>query len=165
LAIEVKFQNGKKYFREGEDDLWARGYVHESLYMRPSCYYCKYKTLPRISDISLGDFWGIQGVSKEDLFKGISLVMVNSAKGEDLFNKIKNDIFFERRSLDDAMKGNPSILINDFIGRKNELFFELLDSMSVSKSIKKCLENKAKIADLNPKTFIRRIYKFVRWYR
>jgi len=153
----------KKYFREGKDDFWVWAYVQEGMFMRPSCHYCRYKSLPRISDISLGDFWGIQGVSKEDLFKGISLVMVNSDKGEELFNKIKEDIFFERRSLDDAMKGNPSILINEFKGRKNDMFFELLDSMSVSKAINKCLKNNhVQTEGWNPKTLARRIYSLLR---
>ena len=162
LGIGIKFRNGREYFRKGKDDLWVRGYVQESLFTRPSCHSCKYKSLPRISDITIGDFWGIQGMKKEELFKGISLVMINSDRGEDLFNEIKEDIFFEKRDLDDLLEGNISILTNDPKGKNSELFFELLDSMSVSDSIKKCLKYKNSIAGRKPKAIAERIYPFAR---
>jgi Coenzyme F420-reducing hydrogenase, beta subunit len=140
LGLSVRFQNRREYFRKGTDDPWVRGYAKDSLFMRPSCHYCRYKSLPRISDITVGDFWGIQRVKKEDLFKGISLVMVNSEKGAALFDNIKSAIFFEQRSLDEAMKENPSMLMNDPESENSELFFACLDSMSVSKAVKKCLK-------------------------
>jgi coenzyme F420-reducing hydrogenase beta subunit len=141
LGFYVKFQNDEEYFRSGKDDLWVQGYLRENLYTRPSCHYCRFKTIPRVSDISLGDFWGIAGASKKEIFKGISLVMINSDKGEVLFNKIQPEIHFEHRSLEEAVYGNPSILQNVSTGKKSEAFFEQLGHMSVSESIKSCLIN------------------------
>lgn len=44
--------------------------------------------IPRISDITLGDFWG---VPKEiDDPKGVSVVILNTPKGKNLFEKISN---------------------------------------------------------------------------
>ena len=43
---------------------------------RENCYTCPYATKERVSDISIGDFWGIdnQKFSKE-INKGISLIL------------------------------------------------------------------------------------------
>lgn len=152
LGILIKFRNGKEYFRKGKDDLWIRGYLQENLYTRPSCFHCKYKVLPRVSDLSLGDFWGLQGAKKDDLLKGISLVMINTAKGNELFLRIKEDIVVKERTLLEAIKGNPSILMNDCIGRNSGTFFKLLDEMSVSESVKKCIKHKrSKAAERKPR--------------
>lgn len=62
--------------------------------LRHSCYSCPYANLRRPSDITLGDFWGWQ---KTDAYinadnKGVSLVLLNTQKGKDVFGKVKADI-------------------------------------------------------------------------
>ncbi len=56
-----------------------------NLSLRPVCYTCKYATTPRTSDLTLGDFWGVQRQAP-DLFdgKGTSLLLVNTTKGQRL---------------------------------------------------------------------------------
>ncbi len=82
LASKVVFKNGKQSVRDKKKDWWVNGFIHNDLYTRESCYYCQYKVLPRASaDITIGDFWGIKGQSDDDMFKGISVVMINSEKG------------------------------------------------------------------------------------
>ena len=54
-----------------------------NLYLRPSCHDCKCKDGKHHSDISLGDFWGIDKFNPSfDDDKGVSLVLVNTEKGE-----------------------------------------------------------------------------------
>ena len=59
---------------------------------RPSCHDCKFTNVDRVSDITIGDFWGIENENAkfEDRL-GISFVMVNSSKGERLLDNCKND--------------------------------------------------------------------------
>lgn len=163
LGIHVKFENRKDYYRTGKDDPWVQGYVKENLYVRPSCHYCRYKTLPRVSDISIGDFWGIRGAKNVDLFKGISLVMVNSAKGSALFDQVKDEIIYEKRTLEEAIAGNPSILSNEPVGCKSELFFKSADSMNISEAIKICLKMETGKTPKNIPTMITgKISRFLR---
>ncbi|SCZ76069.1 Coenzyme F420 hydrogenase/dehydrogenase, beta subunit C-terminal domain [Acidaminobacter hydrogenoformans] len=147
LGLLIKFQNGKEYFRTGEHDWWVQGYLRDQLFTRPSCHYCQFKTLPRVSDITLGDFWGITGVKKADIFKGVSLVMINSEKGKDLFDQIQGEIYMERRTIDEAVSGNSSILYNESSGCNSELFFDQLSEMSVTESIQRCLNRCDEIAE------------------
>ena len=69
--------------------------------LRPSCYECKFKTKDRISDITLADLWGASSIVPEmDDDKGISLLVINSNKGLNLFEKVKSDLVMKEISLD-----------------------------------------------------------------
>lgn len=142
LGIEVEFQDGQEYFREGKDDLWVRGYVEGNLFTRDSCSNCRYKELPRISDITLGDFWGIRWVRKEDLFKGISLMLINSPKGRELFRRIRPEIQYHKRSLKAATIENPFLFRNDDKKNQSAIFFKRLEAMKVSEAIESCLDQR-----------------------
>lgn len=64
--------------------LFHAGYL-SGLFYRPSCGSCKFSTLPRISDITLADYWKYSGKfynAENDL--GVSLISVNSPKGVNL---------------------------------------------------------------------------------
>lgn len=60
--------------------------------LRESCYCCKFKNNKSLSDITMGDFWGIENFTnlpfKIDL--GVSFMQVNTDKGLNLFNEIKD---------------------------------------------------------------------------
>ena len=63
-------------------------YSHNTL--RIACHNCRYTNLQRISDITIADFWGIEkSIPDFDDNKGVSLIMVNTPKGQDLFGHIK----------------------------------------------------------------------------
>jgi len=110
LAYKIKFANEKVYLRKGKDDAFTRGFVSLHTNCRPTCYECKYKGFPRISDITLGDFWGIENVDKTmDDNMGTSVVLLNSQKGSDFFNSIKDTVWAKEVTLSDALQGNPAL--------------------------------------------------------
>ena len=64
--------------------------------LRESCYSCQYTNYNRPSDVTIGDFWGIERSHPElDDNKGISLMMLNTGKGMQLFEEAKKvlDVF------------------------------------------------------------------------
>lgn len=64
-----------------------------SCYMlRPSCYNCQFTNMSRVSDITIGDFWGIDKENK-DFYdeKGVSIVLVNTARGSKLLEHILDE--------------------------------------------------------------------------
>lgn len=78
-------------------------YKHETL--RESCYCCPYKTTRRTGDISIGDYWYIEKAAPEyDDNKGVSLVLINTPKGQMVFESIQNDIKFTQTRLEDSMQ-------------------------------------------------------------
>lgn len=77
-------------------DKYGKHFMDGDCY-RECCYQCKYANLSRVGDITVGDFWGIIKCYP-DFFseKGVSSVLVNTAKGEFLINQItdKAEIIF-----------------------------------------------------------------------
>jgi len=58
--------------------------------LRESCYNCNFKLGNKYSDITLGDFWGVKNVYPEMYDKkGVSAIIINTEKGNKLFELIK----------------------------------------------------------------------------
>jgi ferredoxin len=71
------------------DNLFMKGFLN-NLFLRPSCYACKAKSGKCGSDITLGDFWGVWNEMPDiDDDKGVSLLIVNTKKGDTAINRIK----------------------------------------------------------------------------
>ena len=68
-------------------------YFLRNVILRPSCYNCQFRNGKSHSDITLGDFWGIQSI-KPELFdnNGISAIIVNTKKGSDIIEQNKNGL-------------------------------------------------------------------------
>ena len=78
----IGFSNKTEYRESHNSNLFMQGFIHD-LYNRPSCHNCKLKAGRCRSDITLGDFWGIElFLPALDDDKGVSIVTANTAKGE-----------------------------------------------------------------------------------
>lgn len=98
--ISYKFENQKEWCVTSQNNLFQKGFL-DNLYLRPSCYSCRYASLPRIADISLADFWGYKGsLSIPNQNKGLSIVIASTEKGKSLFESFKNRILYEEVSED-----------------------------------------------------------------
>ncbi len=138
FSTKIDFENGKTYIGSRYTDSYMVGYLNYNCFIRPCCYECQYKELPRVADITLADFWGIELISPEmDNDTGTSLVLLNSKKGYELFNKIKSFITYKESSIKDAMKGN-ACLFNSVEKKENrDKVFENIDKYSYEK-LSKC---------------------------
>lgn len=132
LTQKVILANGKHVYETKEQSNYTKGYLQTGVYCRPSCYECKFKGYPRMSDITLADFWGIENVdSSMEKNLGTSLVMINSRKGESYFEKVKKRINYVEVPFNSIEAGNPSLnkpLTAAIVDRKK--FFEDLDKMT-----------------------------------
>ena len=109
--------------------------------LRESCYNCSFKKINRLSDITLADFWGIEKVNPK-MFddKGTSLVIVNSKKGNKLFNSIQDEIVKEKININEAIKYNPSMITSSKPDKNRKKFFEHLDNMDFKELVDKYTE-------------------------
>lgn len=138
LGVLMEFENGEEYYETRSNSYWSLGYIKENLYMRPVCHSCQYRTIPRISDFTIGDFWGIQNMKEEDLFSGISVLFVNSDRAQNILNELGTELCLEEHTLEEAIKGNPCILQSPEEGTMREKFFELLKNMKFSEAVAEC---------------------------
>jgi len=85
---------------------------------RENCYFCKYARKNRVSDITIGDYWGAKKIHPEyfigrdtvfDEKMGVSCAIINSKYGEEKLFELKE-------------KGNINIAISSFenVSSKNE---------------------------------------------
>ena len=132
LTQKVILANGKSYYETKDQSNFTKGYLQTGVYCRPSCYDCKFKGYPRISDITLADFWGIEKVDTSmEKNLGTSLVMINSKKGENYFEQVKKRINYVAVPFESIESGNRSLnksLEPPKVDRDE--FFRDLDQMS-----------------------------------
>lgn len=133
LGSQYVFENGKTIYTNGGTDKYMKLFLGTGLAVRPSCVECQFKGLPRISDISCGDYWGIHECSNLDTDKGISVVMVNNEKGDKLFDSIKSQLVVEEHNVAEATKRNSHIIMPydptpGFSMRIRDVFFNELDA-------------------------------------
>ena len=102
--------NGKEFKKEIDffEDIYFYSFLKGISY-RENCYSCQYANNYRISDITLGDFWGLVDDVKFKHDKGINCVLINTIKGKKIFQEINECIEFEKRDIDMAIKGNAQL--------------------------------------------------------
>lgn len=106
LLIEFKNNAFSEYHKDNVYlNLFFRNYI-----LRESCYNCRFTEKNRTSDITLGDFWGIEAIHKfkykRDMDKGVSLVIVNSQKGQDIINKVSSECWLDEADIDMCYQKN-----------------------------------------------------------
>lgn len=128
LTRKVIFDNGKVYHGVYMKDDFRRGY-HTNVFCRPSCYNCQYKGFPRMADITIADYWGIEKIKPNlDNNIGTSMILLNSQKGVAYFEVIKHKLEWEETPFENIFSGNIALrksIEPAKINRKQ--FFEDLD--------------------------------------
>ncbi len=109
-SVEFTYSDNKRYLCENSADPFMRFFVGDYI-LREACSDCHFKGYSRVSDITLGDFWGIWDVCPEmDDNKGTSLVLLHSQKGKQLFQSASDRMEVKEVSLEQASQMNPSML-------------------------------------------------------
>lgn len=121
----------------------------KSLIYTENCYHCNYAEENRVSDITLGDSWG-STLPVEEQKKGISLIMCQTEKGEELLALSETHLENVERKI--AMEHNGQLNSPVSYNSKRESFFELM---------KKGKKFDYIIFKLYPSIFIRQYIKFI----
>ena len=109
LNLRIKYQNNKVTKKASCFDSYYKSFLAGNTYRR-CCYDCKYANLNRVGDITIADFLGIEETnSKIDIKKGVSAVIVNSRKGQKIFEDIQQDIIAEETSIESVTKRNLNL--------------------------------------------------------
>lgn len=132
--LRIAFENGKTYSRYHNEDAYCKAFLH-NLSLRPSCYRCGSKGLHRNSDLTLGDFWGVEQVMPGfSDGKGVSLVLVNSEKGKMLLEAVADGMTVKKTDLLQAVRFNSSLTASAGLdAAKREEFFARLKTEPFSR--------------------------------
>ena len=111
FRIEITSRCGTVYSSEPYGDTYFRAFL-DGISYRKSCYHCPFARKERVSDITIGDFWGLRDADKlpsKSEEGGISVLLPSSVKGEMLINAIKTDMYIYERSVEEAVTGNDQL--------------------------------------------------------
>ena len=120
----IRTSSGNINYEKAGDNIYMNGFLKD-LYLRPSCYECKFKTLKRASDITLADFWGIEQMLPEMYDKrGVSLCWTSSKKGSDILAEVLKQTVYKKVDLQKAVRHNPSAIKSVNMHKNREKFFK-----------------------------------------
>ena len=110
------------------------------LSFRENCHHCPYSSLSRVGDLTIGDFWGLGALqsTKFQIQKGISLVLINTLKGKETFEKLP--LIVEKRSIEEAVSGNANLSHPSCRPAKKDLFLsEYRKGVGLSVAVRKAI--------------------------
>lgn len=130
----IENKGGNVFTELGSKNAFMRGFLAD-LYTRPSCHACPAKQLKSGSDITLGDFWGIDSLMPEiDDDKGVSVVIVNTGKGREALHNIK--IALHEASYHELTTRNPA-LVKSFTKTPKRTEFFKEDGFTFEEKVKR----------------------------
>lgn len=122
--FKLSTANGDVFYEKHGENIYMKGFLKD-LYLRPSCYDCKFKTLHRASDITLADFWGIEKIIPEiNVEKGVSLCWASSEKGKRVLADVLKQTDYYEVKLREAIKHNSSAIKSVEMHKNRDKFFE-----------------------------------------
>ena len=128
----IEFINGEKYIGKIYTELF-----YSNLTLRKCCENCQYTSKLRVSDITMADCWGIEKI-KDDLWNdnlGISLAIISTSKGLNLFNEIKPNLdIFE---IDYSKYEQPQLLHSSLAPKNKDKFWQDYNNLKFASLLKK----------------------------
>ena len=85
-GIYIRYQDGAEKVQNGKESAYMAVFLNNWA-LRECCYACQFKN-KKYSDITLGDFWGINQIYQFDDELGTSFVTVNTTKGAVFFKSV-----------------------------------------------------------------------------
>lgn len=157
-STNIIFDNGDSLSGFYSQNEYIKGFIN-GLYSRPSCYNCSFSKISRESDITLGDFWGVNTFYPE-LFdnKGTSLVMVNSVKGKQLFIYAKKYLKFKTVKISKAIWYNSAVVSTLDFNQNRSAFFDDKDN-----SFEDRVENNLILIEKDDKKYIPTFFERGKW--
>lgn len=134
-----------KYYCENgdviEETYGSSAYIRaflQNMSVRPSCFACKYKGLDRTSDITIGDFWGLNDYHPEMISEqGTSAVLIHSINGQKWFDLVKDDFVFKVARPEEAAFWNTCLKESVEPSLNRTVFFQEYETAGIHDTAEK----------------------------
>lgn len=136
-ALKVEFIDGSVYRKNYLQDVFIKSYL-SNLNLRASCLDCSFKQIARASDVTLGDFWGVEEDCLE-MFdgQGVTLIFVHSKKGKSFVKSFEKDMKSCNVCFNNAIKHNSAYLRSTQENPFREQFLSTVTEKNFEKQVKK----------------------------
>ncbi len=139
-GMTVTYESGEIENIPGGKALPFIGHTSQ-LYKRETCYHEDCRHMPRIGDITIGDFWhiGEKIPFDYDASKGVSLLMLNTNKGDEFVKSFEDKVIKVERDFYEAKQGNGPLRRKKTPRNKNtKKFYRLIKKHPYSYVMEKC---------------------------
>lgn len=96
------------YSKKMDEDVYFLSFMR-GLILRDVCRKCSYAKKERVSDITIGDFWGLSNNALSGYKGKISVALPNTEKGNNFLAIHKDCFCMEKRELEEAVSGNSQL--------------------------------------------------------
>jgi len=136
-GMELTFENDSAYFQPMANDPFFIQYLN-NLSLRCSCYSCEFNGFNRCSDITIGDFWGVEKFYPE-LYNemGVSLIIANTEKGLRMIGEARGLEKAPEVELNNSVKYNTAYWGSVERNKYRDAFIQALDKMPFDKAVNK----------------------------
>lgn len=149
---KIELADGRSIFASSRTHIFHSGYL-QGLFSRRSCGDCRYAAIPRISDITLADFWKYEGELKEtNQNRGISLILCNSKKGKKLFEQAAEAMYVEQSTETAAVRSCRHLTKTPKENGKRKKFFDLLNQKGYRYAARACTPRRIILYDIIERT-------------
>ena len=94
------------YAKPAREDAYLAPFL-KGVIFREGCYTCPYAAPERVSDVTIGDFWGLdRSTLRMQPPKAVSVVTVNTSKGARMMEELGSAVVMEERDYEEAKAGN-----------------------------------------------------------
>lgn len=138
-TAEIIYENGQSVIGNVATDSFLKAY-YSRLNYRPSCMVCQFARRERVSDLTIGDAWGIEKLySNLNSRRGVSLVMANTKRGEEILERLDSVMDIYPVDMEFAISTNGQLKFPTEQHPKREKFFKLLQRQSFEKAVEDVL--------------------------
>ncbi len=102
--IKAKFNDGQEYVAPFDESDYGRAF---RTIARPACTHCQFKGENHKGDICIGDYWGLQRGMHGWNDYGVSIMIVQTNKGEKLLEELRDDFIIQPADSKLVLQGNP----------------------------------------------------------
>lgn len=128
-SISFRFDDNSSVKMKYWDNIYMRLFI-ENINLRPSCYFCRFKNIPRLSDITLGDCWGVEHHTPEmDDDKGTSIIIVNTEMGGKVLSAVTDNLEIKEAEIDLILPSWADARKSASPHRKRGQFFKEIDKV------------------------------------
>lgn len=115
-CLAIKYKNKNNVVRDDLKSSFFLKAFQKNYALRNSCYNCKFTGIKRLSDYTIGDYWGGDNLDDKEKKEGVSLVICHSVSSFNILKKMRDSKRITVKDIEwnECLPGNPRI----YIGRR-----------------------------------------------
>lgn len=121
--IKAIFENGLEHIEPFNESDYGKAFYYIS---RPICTNCAFKGEKHQGDLCVGDYWGIKENMPGWNPNGVSIIVVQTKKGEELLSQLRDDFVIQHADKDVFLQNNP---MYEHSRRQYEFYSEFMNDL------------------------------------